>query len=215
MSESSPETQPARVEPLLDSPPPIESASNSVSEIESGALNEGPVKATSISDAQLVGFERIDPRFVMLERVGGWIGWAVVATCVVIPLACAFIFAWLPIIWLLALTLLAIVILSWIGWMAQVFPRLQYESTGWRLDDSGFVMRSGVLWRKVVSVPRARVQHADVHQGPLMRYLGLAQLVIHTAGTQNASVEIQGLNHKVAEKVRDALIEDREMNDGV
>lgn len=211
MSESVPEALPSiNSDPVkpLDAVPPKASQ-------ESKSGNEVASQKTSISDSQLLGYERIDPRFVMLERIGGWIGWAVVASCFVVGLGCAFAFELLPIIWLGALALLASALLCWIGWMAHAFPRLQYESTGWRLDDCGFVIRTGVYWRKVVSVPRARVQHADVQQGPLMRSLGLAKLVVHTAGTQNASVEIQGLNRVVAEKVRDALVENRELNDGV
>ena len=62
------------------------------------------------------------------------------------------------------------------------------------------------MWRQVTSVPRSRVQHIDVAQGPLIRRFELAQLIIHTAGTEHATVELNGLAHDVALRLRDFLI---------
>ena len=50
------------------------------------------------------------------------------------------------------------------------------------------------------------MQHTDVSQGPLERRFGLATLVVHTAGTAHASVELPGLQHAVAIEVRDFLV---------
>ena len=66
-------------------------------------------------------------------------------------------------------------------------------------------MRSG--WRSEISVPKSRVQHTDVSQGPLQRRFGLATLVLHTAGTQHAAVSLSGLSHEAALQIRDYLIE--------
>ncbi len=56
-------------------------------------------------------------------------------------------------------------------------------------------------------MPRSRVQHTDVSQGPLERRFDLATLVLHTAGTQHAAVSLGGLSHKAALAIRDYLIE--------
>ena len=64
-----------------------------------------------------------------------------------------------------------------------------------------------MIWRSVVSVPQTRVQHTDVSQGPLERALGLATLIIHTAGTQNASVSLGGLRREDAQRIRDYLVD--------
>ena len=55
-------------------------------------------------------------------------------------------------------------------------------------------------------VPRSRVQHIDVSQGPIERSYGLATLSIHTAGTEYSKVDLPGLGHSVALTVRDALL---------
>jgi membrane protein YdbS with pleckstrin-like domain len=50
------------------------------------------------------------------------------------------------------------------------------------------------------------VQHTDVSQGPLQRRYGLATLTVHTAGTENAQVQLPGLPHDVALSIRDHLL---------
>ena len=48
----------------------------------------------------------------------------------------------------------------------------------------------------MTNVPRSRVQHTDVSQGPLERNHGLGTLVVYTAGTDHAKVELGGLDHR-------------------
>jgi hypothetical protein len=50
------------------------------------------------------------------------------------------------------------------------------------------------------------VQHIDVTQGPLQRNYNIAQLILHTAGTMNASVSLTGLSHEKAVEIRDELL---------
>jgi membrane protein YdbS with pleckstrin-like domain len=63
-----------------------------------------------------------------------------------------------------------------------------------------------VIWRAVSNVPRSRVQHTDVAQGPLDRKYGLGKLIIYTAGTQHSRVELPGLEHQTALAIRDHLL---------
>jgi len=86
-------------------------------------------------------------------------------------------------------------------WLA----RKQYRYTRWKLDDDGFALRRGSLWRSETRVPASRVQHLDLKHGPLERRYRLATLVVHTAGTRNSSVSITGLDEADAERLRDRL----------
>ena len=70
-------------------------------------------------------------------------------------------------------------------------------------------LRRGVLWQIVTHVPRSRVQHTDVSQGPLERRYGLGTLVVYTAGTDHARVALPGLAHEVARALRDELRAER------
>lgn len=42
-------------------------------------------------------------------------------------------------------------------------------------------------------------------QGPLQRKFDLSELIVHTAGTRNASVKLPGILFKKAESLRESL----------
>jgi hypothetical protein len=95
---------------------------------------------------------------------------------------------------------LAFAILSW------KYPYLHYAHTSYRVDDEVIEIRTGVWWRTSINVPRSRVQHIDVSQGPLERRFALATLSMYTAGTQYGHVPLRGLAHAVALALRDQLL---------
>ena len=65
----------------------------------------------------------------------------------------------------------------------------------------------------MINVPRSRVQHTDVSQGPIERGFGLGTLVIYTAGTEHARVELHGLEHGTALHIRDHLLKSADADD--
>lgn len=77
---------------------------------------------------------------------------------------------------------------------------------GYALLDDGLWLQRGVYWRKAVFVPRDRVQHTEVNHGPLDRKMGLAKLVLHTAGVQMQHLTIPGLTNAQAHALRDELL---------
>ncbi len=94
-----------------------------------------------------------------------------------------------------------VLIPAWTVWIA----RRRWLRTRWRLDDDGFGIRRGHLWRSDTRVPGSRVQHLDIRRGPLERAFGLSTLIVHTAGTRNSAVSVSGLDYAEAERLRDAL----------
>src|ERR1044072_3884217 len=52
---------------------------------------------------------------------------------------------------------------------AWVWPPIAYRHLRFGVDDTGIAIESGVLWRSRVALPRVRIQHTDVSQGPLER----------------------------------------------
>jgi len=93
------------------------------------------------------------------------------------------------------------------------FGRNRWLYTRWRLDDTGFRLRKGRWWQQEIFVPRSRVQHLDIHSGPMERSRGLATLVIHTAGTQSHALKQQGFSLQTATALRDAMIPERRRDD--
>lgn len=150
---------------------------------------------------------RLDPQVIVVERITAAIAGAVVGlgglvATVVLAVARSFGVTGLAAAlagWVVLCALLA----AWIWW----WPAKRYSYVSYVVSGQGIEIRSGVLWRSVHSVPRSRVQHTDVSQGPVERSFGLATLVIYTAGTEHASVQLGGLDHATATGIRDHLIE--------
>lgn len=84
-------------------------------------------------------------------------------------------------------------------------PMRRYAAWGYRMEEDELAVRHGLLVRALSLVPFGRVQHIDLAQGPLERALGLATLVLNTAGTRGAAVRLPGLAQADAERIRDHI----------
>ena len=127
-----------------------------------------------------------------------------------------FLWASLGFSWLfLSILAVALLIMGCLFLAAYLWPPLDYRNTKVRIDPLGIEIRQGVLWRHQICVPIGRVQHADVSQGPIQRINGVASLTLHTAGTSNASVAIDGLTHQFAIEIRDWIVHQRKNEDAV
>ena len=89
---------------------------------------------------------------------------------------------------------------------AWAWPPLAYRHLRFGVDDTGIAIESGVIWRSRVALPRVRIQHTDVSQGPLERRYGIGTLKLYTAGSRHVRIELPGLNHDEALALRDALL---------
>ena len=150
--------------------------------------------------------ERLDPRVIPLQQITGSIFTAVVAAGSMVFLGIRILSertsGGLAILQLVAWLVLVLVAF----WHAVRWPARAYEHTFYRVDDQGIEIRKGVYWRVVINVPRSRVQHIDVSQGPIERRYGLGTLVVYTAGTEHAKVELEGLEHGRALQIREHLL---------
>lgn len=91
------------------------------------------------------------------------------------------------------------------AWMVIGLPWRRYKARGFRMGADRLQVVRGLLFHKDTIVPFGRVQHIDVERGPIERYYGLATLVLHTAGTHNASVSLPGLAEEDALAMREAI----------
>jgi len=154
---------------------------------------------------------RLDPRMVQLGRIVGWIVTASIALGSLLALAFVFLVADNLPGWVkgLLVGLWGIVMLV-LAWPSHRWPEVEHRHTSYKVDERGIEIRKGVFWRRVIHVPRSRVQHTDVSQGPIERGFGLGTLVIYTAGTDHARVVLSGLEHATALQIRDYLLPDDE-----
>ncbi len=185
-------------ESIMEQPAPVTRPPGDFDDLADGTLHE------------------LDPAFIRCESVGWWIFTAIIMVIGFVALiitAVAGTPSWIVLLVAGGLALItAALILATLR-----MPRLTYRHTSYTLSPLGLEIRQGLLWRRVTSVPRSRVQHTDVIQGPVMRHFGLAALTIHTAGTEQAAVTLQGLSHPTALRIRDFLVraETTETGDGV
>ena len=149
----------------------------------------------------------LHPKSVVVAQLTAAIGATSVGTMLLIAVLVAVLATALSGVVKLVILASWVVLAALAGVLCYRWPRIRYEHIKYRVDDNGFTVYRGVLWRSVTSVPKARVQHTDVSQGPLQRGYGLASLVIHTAGTQDSSVTLRGLPHEAAMHIRDYLID--------
>jgi uncharacterized protein len=91
-------------------------------------------------------------------------------------------------------------------WFA-VISWLEARRRGWAVREHDLIYRSGLIWRKTVIVPFARIQHVETASGPLERLFGLMRVKCFTAGGMMADLSVEGLNAEAAREVRQFLLE--------
>ena len=149
----------------------------------------------------MAGVTPLDPRYISLQRELGWYWTAALSIGLLVA---SFMtlgarrWYWCVLLWAAVTPLLA--------WWSYRWAEIEYRATGYRVDEHGIEIKFGVYWRSVVNVPRSRVQHTDVAQGPLERKYRLGRVIIYTAGTQHSRVELPGLEYHDALTIRDQLL---------
>jgi len=146
--------------------------------------------------------QRVDPRTIGVWRWAALAAWApllaagllgtIAATLARSPLVVA--------VW--AALAFALGLLAFTVWW---YPPARYRRLGYRLDDAGITIQDGVFWRTQSALPRVRIQHTDVSQGPLQRRYGVATLKLYTAGSRFTRIELPGLEYGAAVALRDRL----------
>ncbi|MBL7251611.1 PH domain-containing protein [Alloalcanivorax marinus] len=147
-------------------------------------------------------FEAVHPGTVAVWRVQSLVAIAVALLALAAlfapllaggALAMAALIAWL----------VALLVLAALGWW---LPEAWYRRLRYCLDERGLSVERGLLWRHRITVPRVRVQHSDVSQGPLQRVFGVATLRLYTAGSRFTVTTLPGLEHDTALALRERLL---------
>ena len=139
--------------------------------------------------------ESLHPRVRLL-----WVGQAAVAGLVLAGLlVLANRFLGLPPV---ELVVAGWVVLAVLGIVHAVFAHRIWR---FALEDDALYLVRGVVTRADTSVPYVRVQHVDTTRGPVERSIGLASVVVYTAGTRGADITIPGLRPERATELREQL----------
>ena len=149
------------------------------------------------------GYAALDPRALRLWQLTDLVAYAVLLLVMgvvggVIVVNVPGAVPWVSGVWA-AFGLLAV-------WTILYYHPRNYRAWGYHLDRRVLLIRKGVWFRSIKLLPLPRLQHVDVKRGPLQRRFGLATLVLHTAGTHVASIEVPGLDADEAVRLRDQLV---------
>ncbi|MEL7497129.1 MAG: PH domain-containing protein [Planctomycetota bacterium] len=180
---------------------------------ESANAQQPPVAplASSLVDGE---FHTVDPRSIQADMITSLIFSGVLS--LLILAGCIVAFFYFGLVWqLFAILAAGLVLIFGMFCLAFLWPRIEFNRLKYRIDREGLEIRRGVVWRHQITIPLGRVQHADVSQGPIQRMFGIGTLMVHTAGTQNASVGLEGLEHQHAVAIRDFIVHQRKGQDAV
>lgn len=89
-------------------------------------------------------------------------------------------------------------------WGLWIIPR-QVRAIGYAMEPADFLVRKGIMFRKLVAVPYGRIQYVDVKEGPVSRKFGIASVQLHTASAQT-DASLDGLPAPEAAHLRDVLV---------
>jgi len=86
-----------------------------------------------------------------------------------------------------------------------VLSVLRYRVWSFQVREDSLYLERGVFTRVKTVVPYVRIQHVDSSRGPVERTLGLASVVVYTAGSRGADVSVPGLTTDDAEELQSRL----------
>jgi len=158
-------------------------------------INES-VDEPSLPQASDITYESLAPtyaRTMIIEWLTVWVIIAVVNTGLnfFTPVETwAFIKWWL----IVPLVLAALSVFLWAPMVA--------NARGFALRDRDIHYKSGIIWRKTVSLPFNRIQHVELESGPLERIFKLTTLKFFTAGGGSADMKIPALSFSRASTLR-------------
>jgi len=96
---------------------------------------------------------------------------------------------------ILLLVFLVLIIAFGIG-----FSRRKYA-----LRDKDVTYKSGVLIKKITTVPFSRIQHVEISEAPISRLFKLASLNVFTAGDSSNDLVIKGIKKEESLKIKEFI----------
>ena len=172
---------------------------------------QGPIPLPSALPTEILSAfennaEMLDARSVTLEKLKWWIFTTTIGLVLLSGwLLNGLLFSGFNLMPWIALASI-VGILAGLILLSRSIPQKVYATTTWQIRPKhGLEIRRGIWWRHRIFIPRNRIQHSDVRQGPLERRFGLATLNVNTGGTHEPSIELSGLKLEIAESLRDQL----------
>ena len=102
--------------------------------------------------------------------------------------------------------ILPLVVLSLLIVLVVLFSYQSVRHQGYLLRDKDVSHKRGWINQTFTTVPFNRIQHVEVTQGLIERWLNLASLKIYTAGGNSSDLSIPGVTKDSAERIKSYLL---------
>lgn len=161
-----------------------------------------PNQHSSVIDPSDVQFLRVSEKLITARFIERGIVGLIFLAITSVPLVLRLTGVWGGYPAWLAWGLPAVVVAS-IVWEMFLIPR-QVRAIGYAERNEDLLIRSGIMFHRVMVVPYGRMQYVDVTMGPLERMLGLSTIHLHTA-SPGTNALINGLPADEAARLREQL----------
>ena len=108
-----------------------------------------------------------------------------------------------PIVFGAILMFLVLMMLPVLLWIFFFYASLEYA-----IDSDSVKGKSGVLWKKYVTIPFTKVTNLDITQGPIQRMFGIGTIHVQTAGAggqqgEKAELRLSGIKnlHEIKDEI--------------
>lgn len=164
------------------------------------AFSNSAVDPDRIPDFSAVEFRGVAP---------GYRSYTLISTLAVFlpPVLVGAVFALVPTLPFTAGWSVGIAAVAVLAALIASYRRVDADYRGWAVREHDVIARSGVVWRSVVALPVARIQHVETTYGPLERLFGLARMKLYTAGGMTADLTVLGIERDRADDLREYLVE--------
>lgn len=143
---------------------------------------------------------RLDRRILTSWRVEGTMGAFFIALLITVPLFIArAVFPDVP-GWVLPAAIA--VPLLWLTLFVVIIPPIRYSRWRFEVDEEEIDLVRGFIIISRTIIPLVRVQHVDTSRGPILRWLGLANVTVATAAGNHT---IPALSLEEADSLRDRI----------
>lgn len=104
--------------------------------------------------------------------------------------------------WLWIATAVLTALLIWLVWIVA----RQVRAMGFAMSEDEFLIRKGIMFRRLTLIPYGRIQYVEVSEGPIARMFNIAELRLHTASPVTNAI-LNGVPSDEAARLRDMLVE--------
>ncbi len=150
----------------------------------------------SLPSVDEVIYENIDPNY---RKISLFIGGIFVSITLILYIIVGY---FISILFEMPFLLLGIGTWFVLSAIILTFLYKSYEYKGFALRQKDIIFKTGMFFKSKMIIPFNRVQHCEINQGPIERNFGLSSLSLFTAGGSSSDLNIPGIKHERAERIK-------------